>query len=198
MKCQRLTQSARSRSFHVQLTTLALIGALSVAGGCVLKTGVGDSKTSKVDSKLVGYWINSDDHQLVTVVPFDDATYLVDWMAYSGSEDSPQPRLRVLNKAWVAKVDDERYATFEMLVPPTARTNKFLVMQLQVEDDSIVLRQLQRNIDDFLQADTSEELVAAIRKHREDANAFSAGTTFKKATAAQSSAIRTAFHSGIN
>ncbi len=198
MKCQRLTKSARSRSFHVQLTALTLIGALSLGAGCVLKTGVGDSKTSKVDSKLVGYWINSADHQLVTIVPFDDATYLVDWMAYSGSDDSPQPRLRVLNKAWVAKIDDAHYATFEMLVPRTDRTNKFLVMQLQVENDSVVVRQLQRNVDDFLQADTSEELVAAIRKHREDANAFSAGTTFKKATAAQSGAIRKAFHSGIN
>ena len=168
------------------------------AGGCVLKTGVGDPAKSKVDESLVGYWLDEEHRQLLTVVAFDESTYLVDWMSWKGESTTMQPNLRVLSKAWVTELGNSKYVTVQMLIPdPPDVDQKYMVMQIQAEEKQIVSRMLDQDFAPFKEAQSTSELEKAIAANLDNAEAFSAPVTYTKTTKHATDMIRVFFRSAL-
>lgn len=187
---QRFRETSH-RSCRVPSSLLAI--AVLLPAGCVLDTGVGDPATSKVNDKLTGYWQSKE--QLLTVVPLDASTCLVDWMTWEGTDSAPKPSLRVLNKGWLTDIDRVTYLTLEMFIPNRKQSERFAVFKLEIAGDTVTAIPLNYDFPAFSNAATPKELEDALRKHHGNAKAFQDPAVFRRTNADTTVTIRKAFYS---
>jgi len=122
---------------HQPAATLVAGCALLVAfvGGC-LPFALGDPSKSKVDSKLVGYWLNdgSDDRDLIAMYPFDEHTYVLQDQKLHQDDGKWTPRdPPQLYKAWLTEIKGHRLLCMEPLFQKVVRQDQNIYPAMLIE-----------------------------------------------------------------
>lgn len=121
------------------LTGLAVALALSAC----LPVPLGDASKAKVDSRFVGAWEWNDGKSNVAVIrTWDEHTFLVDTMTYTGEAAAPSPSRRSVYKAWLHEVKGQTFMTLQPIeqlvtLPGEQARKQFLIAKMTFDRDQL-------------------------------------------------------------
>jgi hypothetical protein len=150
------------------ITFVACVLALIVSSGC-LPFPLGDPAQSKIDSKLVGFWLNdsADDRDLIAIYPFDEHTYVVQDQKLHMDDNKWTPRdTPMLFKGWLTEVKGHRFLCmeplFQKIVPQDH--NFYPAMQLETVDSGIKVRLVNADFDPIKSAKNAADELAVVTR----------------------------------
>jgi hypothetical protein len=164
---------------------LACIVGLIVSAGC-LPFPLGDPAQSKVDSKLVGFWLNDadGDRDLIAMYPFDEHTYVMQDQKLHQEDGKWSPRdTPLLFKAWLTEVKGHRFLCLEPLFQKVVPQdhNVYPAMLLESADANIKVRLVNADFDPIKSAKNAADELAAVTKEIDNPKLYDeTPTTFHK------------------
>jgi hypothetical protein len=147
----------------------ACVVGLGIIAGC-LPFPLGDPTQSKVDSKLVGFWLNdsSDDRDLIAMYPFDEHTYVLQDQKLHQEDGKWTPRdTPALYKAWLTDVKGHRLLCLEPLFQKVVPQdhNFYPAMLIESADANMKIRLVNSDFEAIKSAkDATDELAIVTRE----------------------------------
>ena len=159
--------------------------AVLVATGC-LPFPLGDPTQSKVDSKLLGFWLNdaSEDRDLIALYPFDEHTYVMQdqKLHHEDGKWSPQGPPSIF-KAWLVQVNGHRFLSLEPLFQKVVpqEHNIYPAMLLETAGEVLKTRLVNADFEPLKNVKTAAEELAIVTKEVENPKLFDESqSTFRK------------------
>ncbi|MEZ0263295.1 MAG: hypothetical protein ACAI43_01100 [Phycisphaerae bacterium] len=157
---------------RVLAAVVCSVGLLSVCS--CLPVPLGDPEKSAIDPRFLGAWTWADGGQTNVVVfrPWDQRTYLVDAMGYTGDPSAPVPKYRSTYKAWLTTVKGVPFVTLQpadtLAGAPANDKRKYLIAMLSLDADQLVATPLDGDYKKFREVGTATELEKVVTANFDD------------------------------
>lgn len=170
----------RNRSLAFRSLAAAVLLAAAIFLPACLPVGLGDPAKSKADPKYVGAWTWKDGEQtnVVVIRPFDERTYVLDTLTYTGDTSAPVPKQRIVYKGWLADVKGATFLTMQpihtLVQLPGEETKKtFLVSRLDLAGDQLTATPLNPDYAPLKDVGTPTDLERVVAANFDDAKLWS-------------------------
>ena len=154
----------------------ACLTALVIATGC-LPFPLGDPAQSKVDSKLVGFWLNdsAEDRDLIALYPYDEHTYLMQDQKLHQEDGKWAPQgPPTIYKAWLTEVKGHRFICldplFQKVVPQ--EHNFYPALLVEPVAEGLKTRLVNADFEPLKAAKSAADELAIITKEIENPKLF--------------------------
>jgi len=162
-----------------------LFGAGSILSGC-LPFGVGDPEKSKIDDKLVGYWLAESaegPNILAVVIPYDDHCYILQEVDYVKSDmgyDCKEPNLW---RAWIVEIGGKRILATDGITQRARKAPPHAYGALQivaVEEKQIQVASMNEDFTGIKDCKSVAGMNGLIEKEINNPDLFNPVTTFRR------------------
>jgi len=168
------------RTFCTFTAALVLL-ALVVLTGC-LPFPLGNPAQSKVDSKLVGFWLNdaAEDRDLIALYPYDEHTYLMQDQKLHQEDGKWAPQgPPTLYKVWLTEVKGRRFICvdplFQKVVPQ--EHNFYPALLVEPAGEGLKTRMVNADFEPLKAAKSAADELAIITKEIENPKLFDESQT---------------------
>lgn len=168
----------------IRLSIVASLVACALwISGC-LPFPLGAPETSKLDPKIEGYWFNKQDEDkqtLVSLFPYDNHTYVLQWVDFKKSGDEFVPTSIQIFKAWLTPVKNAQFITMEPLAQRLASSASdkkwYYVSRLVPEGDGLLVKPVDTDFKPFENVKSAEDVMAVIQQNLDDPKLYSSNPT---------------------
>lgn len=168
-----------------------MVLAVAVLVGC-LPFGLGDPEQSKVDGKLIGFWLSEakegqSDRALYQVLQYDARTYLISGYNFKQEGETITTDGEVIQcKSWLTEVKEQQFLTMlvmspDMILAPQEEKT-YLVSRLEFGEGVLTVSPLKPDALKSAGIDSSEKLAKFLPDHVQDAEVFLEPEKFTKLT----------------
>lgn len=146
--------------------------------GC-LKFPLGDPATSKLDSRIEGFWFyqTDDERAMARIYPFDAHTYVVEYIDFGKDGDVFKIRSRDLYKGWLTDVKKHTFITLEPLASRLADASEdsksYPIFRLEFGNKTIKATPIKDDFEPFKDVKSGAEVTSIITKEVENPAMYS-------------------------
>ncbi len=147
--------------------------------GCyVSEFPLSSATTSKIDSKLVNYWISipkkDDDKKIrLAIFKFNDHEYLINWK--EGNDET------LITRGFITEINDVKIINVQNIRDLDEKERTFVFFKYSIADNGILRTQILSGTSELLKGrkfDSSEEFAAFIKKNINNKDLFGAELEF--------------------
>lgn len=166
-----------SRFSRRSLFALAAVG-LAIGLSACLPVPLGDAAKAKIDSRYVGAWEWNDGKSNVAIFrAWDEHTYVIDVMSYTGEAGAPTATRRSLYKAWLTEVKGQQFLTLQgiEMVSPLGGENvkkQYLVAKMTFDRDQLTAAGLDVSYSKFKDIATATALEQVVSENVNDVSMY--------------------------
>jgi len=175
---------------------VVLMGLLLTVSAC-LPVPVGDPRTSKADSRLVGVWEWRDGLVHRTIFrQWDEHTYVVHVLASEMTDDAAaiKPRQRDVYKGWLTEIKGQTFLTLQPMetvgmLNGDPHQRFFITVKIKLDANGLTATALNADFKPVKDAATAEALERAIADHLDDPKLLGQSITATKWTVEQTKGL---------
>lgn len=175
------------------LLTAAMVLALLTLASC-LPVPLGDPDKSQVDSKLTGFWVDTDDANsgtMYVIAPFDSHCDMVQCVPYEKKGDRYETKSSAW-RAWLTDVKGTRFMTLQsaahMADPAYPGDKSYPTVKIVMVPGKLTFRALDSGYEKFKELKNSDQLAQIIQENLDDPKMYvEAETTLRRMDAGKES-----------